>query len=160
MPRQPVSESELALLCLAFVIPSEVEESLDILEKCKRCLDFARYDGKGQFRVSDSHFGVRRRLARVAKPEFSPDSGGIFFSSDIAGRICRASARSRANAFGFTREKRAHQLRSAAIGRNDQPRHFRCERQTGARPASGIESERIYNRRRRAGNSMGREKRQ
>ncbi len=33
MSRQPVPESELALLCLAFVIPSEVEESLDIFEK-------------------------------------------------------------------------------------------------------------------------------
>jgi len=44
MSRQPVPESELALLCLAFVIPREVacqavalceglEESLDIFEK-------------------------------------------------------------------------------------------------------------------------------
>jgi hypothetical protein len=33
MARQPFPKRELALLCLAFVIPSEVEESLDILEK-------------------------------------------------------------------------------------------------------------------------------
>jgi hypothetical protein len=118
MARQSFSQRELALLCLTFVIPSEVacpavalcegwEESLDIsLKKIipQERETHAPHDSKDQFCACLRYFEFSRRdRARVANA--FDTTGRITGSLDLARRFSHSVARPRANAFNSTRAK-------------------------------------------------------
>src|SRR6059058_5455611 len=95
-----------------------------------------------------------RRCTGITKSNSVGNTRRIACSVNLARRIHHGSPCSSTNTISLTREKRPRQLRSSAIGRNDQSRHLRHDRQTGARSTSGSATERIYNRRGRAGNTV------
>src|SRR5690242_7483487 len=131
MARQSFFERELALLCLSYCYSERRNSLAAVAEGTGRgayhnlpTTGFVRHENKTDFCTADRGFrfcccgtGVRHPISHsVDRRTPFP----LTFTRTIGAALCNSNP----NGFGLACKERAHQFHSAAVGRNDQPRHL------------------------------------